>query len=148
MLYSNAVYPIIFIQVLNAQCTNVLTIIFNNMRWIFKRGAKIIFSCLFFLYSMISLESWIRGDVAYNLISKRQPNIMFPSVTLCPSQDKNPLMNIKIGLLRDNFNLSDYAVKGFTILPTLLKPKYNLSHILGKYSYSREETFFYDGQFM
>ena len=73
---------------------------------------------------------------------------MFPSVTLCPSQDKNPLMNIKIGLLRDNFNLSDYAVKGFTILPTLLKPKYNLSHILGKYSYCREETFFYDGQFM
>ena len=150
MLYSNArvVYPTIFIQVLNAQCTNVSTIIFNNMRWIFKRGAKIIFSCLFLLYSMISLETWIRGDVAYNLINRRQPNIMFPSVTLCPSQDKNPLMNIKIGLLRAEYKLQDRDIEGFSILPTFLRPKFNFSRILDKYSYFRNESIAYDGQFM
>ena len=73
---------------------------------------------------------------------------MFPSVTLCPFQDKNPLMNIKIDLFRANFNLSDYEIKGFAILPTFLKPEYNLSHILDEYSYSRKESFVFDGQFM
>ena len=97
---------------------------------------------------MISLETWIRGDVAYNLINRRQPNIMFPSVTLCPSQDKNPLMNIKIGLLRAEYKLQDRDIEGFSILPTFLRPKFNFSRILDKYSYSRNESFSYDGQFM
>ena len=74
--------------------------------------------------------------------------MMFPSVTLCPSQDKNPLMNIKIGLLRAEYKLNDSEVEGFSILATFLKPKYNLSHILDRYSYSRNESFVFDGLFM
>ena len=97
---------------------------------------------------MISLETWIRGDVAYNLINRRQPNIMFPSVTLCPSQDKNPLMNIKIGLLRAEYKLKNSEIEGFAILPTFLRPNFNLSRILDKYSYYRNESFSFDGQFM
>ena len=118
------------------------------MRGIVKVGAKIFFSCLFLSFSLSSLKSWVDGEVSYSLINRKQPNMMFPSVTLCPSQDKNPLMNIKIGLLRAEYKLNDSEVEGFSILATFLKSKYNLSHILDRYSYSRNESFVYDGLFM
>ena len=118
------------------------------MRGIVKIGAKILFSCLFLYYSMTSLKSWVDGEVSYSLINRKQLNMMFPSVTLCPSQDKNPLMNIKIGLLKAEYNLNDSEIEGFAILPTFINPKYNLSHILDRYSYSRNESFDYHGLFM
>ena len=118
------------------------------MRGIVKIGAKILFSCLFLYYSMTSLKSWVDGEVSYSLINRKQPNMMFPSVTLCPSQDKNPLMNIKIGFLKAEYNLNDSDIEGFSILPTFLRPNLNLSRILEKFSYFRNESFAYDGQFM
>ena len=118
------------------------------MRGIVKIGAKIFFSCLFLYYSMTSLKSWVDGEVSYSLINRKQPNMMFPSVTLCPSQDKNPLMNIKIGFLKAEYKLNDSEIEGFAILPTFLRPNLNLSRILEKFSYFRNESFAYDGQFM
>ena len=97
---------------------------------------------------MTSLKSWVDGEVSYSLINRKQPNMMFPSVTLCPSQDKNPLMNIKIGFLKAEYNLHDSDIEGFSILPTFLRPNFNLSRILEKFSYFRNESFAYDGQFM
>ena len=120
----------------------------SNMREIVKVGAKIFFSCLFLYYSMTSLKSWVDGEVSYSLILRRQTKLVFPSVTLCPSQDKNPLMNIKIGQLKADYKLNDSEIESFNILPTFLNPRFNLSHILDKYSYSRQESLSYDGQFM
>ena len=57
-------------------------------------------------------------------------------------------MNIKIGQLKADYKLNDSEIESFNILPTFLNPRFNMSHILDKYSYSRQESFFYDGQFM
>merc|ERR1712117_442986 len=57
-------------------------------------------------------------------------------------------MNIKIGFLKAEYKLNDSEIEGFAILPTFLRPNLNLSRILEKFSYFRNESFAYDGQFI
>ena len=121
-----------------------------NMKKQLQIGAKVFFFCVFIIVSTSSLVSWIQGDVSYSLINTRQPSLVFPSVTVCPSQDRNPLMNLKIGGLKNEFNLSDEDINRFAIARTLSNAKYNLSQILNRYSYTKEDSFsqITDGQFV
>ena len=103
--------------------------------------AKCVFSIFFITLSLVSLETWIRGDILYNIVQVPQDNVVFPSVTLCPTQTKNPLMNLKMGAVQSKLNLSDGDVNGFNITMTLINSQYNLSDILNNFSYTREESF-------
>ena len=103
--------------------------------------AKCAFSILFIVFSLVSLETWIRGDILYNIVQVPQDSVVFPSVTLCPTQTKNPLMNLKVGGVQSTLNLSSEDVDGFAITLTLNNPQYNLSDILKNFSYTREESF-------
>ena len=103
--------------------------------------AKCVFSIFFITLSLVSLETWIRGDILYNIVQVPQDSVVFPSVTLCPTQTKNPLMNLKMGAVQSKLNLSDGDVNGFNITMTLINSQYNLSDILNNFSYTREESF-------
>ena len=123
--------------------------IFGNilkMQKTLKLAFKLLFLCCFLLLSWNSLRSWLKGNVSYSLGYSKEDKLLFPSVTLCPYQDLNPLMNIKIGDLRSHFNLSLNKVEGFAILQHIERS--NLSEILNKYSFSREESFPINGLFM
>ena len=123
--------------------------IFSNILKMQKRlklAIKLIFLCCFLWLSWNSLRSWLKGNVSYSLGYSKEDKLLFPSVTLCPYQDLNPLMNIKIGELRSHLNLSANKVEGFAILRTIQKS--NLSQILNKYSFSREESFPINGLLM
>jgi len=103
--------------------------------------AKCIFSILFIILSLVSLETWIRGDIVYNIVQVPQDSVVFPSVTLCPTQTKNPLMNLKVGGVQKELNFSNDDVDGFAITLTLINDQYNLSDILRNFSYTKEESF-------
>ena len=102
--------------------------------------AKCIFSILFIILSLVSLETWIRGDIVYNIVQVPQDSVVFPSVTLCPTQTKNPLMNLKVGGVQKELNFSNDDVDGFAITLTLINDQYNLSGILRNFSYTKEES--------
>ena len=69
-----------------------------------KYGANFFFLLLFLIFSGSSVYSWIQGDVVYNLVHRTDNDPVFPSVTVCPTQDINPLMNIKVKMLMTDFN--------------------------------------------
>ena len=113
-----------------------------------KFGANFFFLLLFLVFSGISLNSWIKGAVVYNLVHKMDPNPVFPSVTVCPTQDANPLMNLKVVKFKNDFNLTIEEVNGYRITSILLQQE-NLTDIIEYYSYgfntsfkNNESTFF------
>ena len=105
-----------------------------------KYGANFFFLLLFLMFSGGSLYSWIQGDVVYNLVHRVDNDLMFPSVTVCPTQDINPLMNIKVRKIMNDFNLSNEEVNGYKITNTLSKLE-NLTSIVEDYSYGFDSSF-------
>ena len=50
-------------------------------------------------------------------------------------------MNLKVGGVQKELNLSNDDVDGFAITLTLINDQYNLSDILRNFSYTKEESF-------
>ena len=65
---------------------------------------------------------------------------VFPSVTVCPTQDINPLVNIKVKKLMIDFNLTNEEVNGYKINGKLLQLE-NLTNIIEDYSYGLATSF-------
>ena len=105
-----------------------------------KYGANAFFLLLFLIFSGFSVYSWIQGDVVYNLIHRMEHDPVFPSVTVCPTQDINPLMNLKVKKIMNDFNLSSENVNGYTITKTLPELG-NLTSFIEEYSYGFDSSF-------
>ena len=105
-----------------------------------KYGANAFFLLLFLIFSGSSVYSWIQGDVVYNLIHRMEHEPVFPSVTVCPTQDINPLMNLKVKKIMTDFNLSSEKVDAYKIVSTLLEQD-NLTSIIEEYSYDFDSSF-------
>ena len=105
-----------------------------------KYGANMFFLLLFLIFSGSSVYSWIQGDVVYNLVHRTDHDPVFPSVTVCPTQDINPLMNIKVKKFMNDFNMSSEKVNGYKIMNTLSEQE-NLTSIIEDYSYDFDSSF-------
>ena len=105
-----------------------------------KYGANLVFLFLFLGFSLGPLIQCMNGDVVYNLVSTYDPEPDFPSITFCPTQDINPLMNLKVRKLMIDFNLTDQSVSGHRITGALMRQD-NLSEIIKHYSYGIDDSF-------
>ena len=105
-----------------------------------KYGVNFFFLLLFLIFSGSSVYSWILGEVVYNLVHRMDHDPVFPSVTVCPTQDINPLMNLKVKKFMMDFNLSSEKVNGYKIVNTLSEQE-NLTSIIEDYSYGFDSSF-------
>ena len=69
---------------------------------IFKGLVKALFAIFFAWFSLISLRDFINGKVVFDIINELNPNLMFPSITLCPKQQKR-LIYLKVDQIQQDY---------------------------------------------
>ena len=100
----------------------------------------------FVYFSVQTLIVFLNGDVAYDVRKGFDDEpIYYPSITLCPALRKNPLVNLKIQEIIDDFSITSQQVEGYRVLGTIGN-KRNTSDIIHSYSFQLSEIFSNESQ--
>ena len=104
------------------------------------------FVIAFVYFSVQTLIVFLNGDVAYDVRKGfDEDHIYYPSITLCPALRQNPLVNLKIQEIIDDFSITSQQVEGYRVLGTIGN-KRNTSEIINSYSFQLSEIFSNESQ--
>ena len=116
-----------------------------SMKQNFKYAIQITFYIVFCYFSFNSLKHFYNGSIVYETIHNfDNKDVPFPSITLCPAQKANNLVNLKINKMAKDLNLQDHAMQSFNIYGTLKGINNSLMEIVRDYSFTYTEGFHID----
>ena len=112
-----------------------------NSRISLKYFIDFVFVLLFFFLSIKTFIAYFNGDVMYDVQKDSTlKSIPFPSVTLCPVPQVNPIMNIDLTKLIIDTGVEERNFEGYMIWRQMNNFT-DIPAILQNYSYTKSQIF-------
>ena len=107
------------------------------MKELVKNVIKLSFFVTFIIFSLQSINSYLKGEVIFENINEYKEHLVFPSLTICPKL-KGAIGNLKTDLIAADLNIS---IEQTNELPKLIQRYRDPMSFVQNYTFSKKDIF-------